>query len=721
MINKTSIKYNDVNNRNLKLVNYAQNAQRNILKKNPLVYNKIVMLFAILTFCGTISAEVKLPAIISDHMLLEKSANTAIWGKADPGEKITVTLNNCVATTKTDTTGRWQLTLNLKDSPTGPFEMKVKGKNEITIKDVVVGEVWLAAGQSNMQFVLQHELTSAEEIPKSANTFLRHFKIQNIASLDPLDDCRGKWIIAGPKTSGKFTAVGYFFAKTLNKKLNTPVGIINASWGGTSSEGWTSTEALCSAPDYKEKVEEKITASKAYPALKDAYVLNFGKWLKETNRTDRPTGNIQTFAGEDIDISSWVKVKIPGSIAGEGLPVSGAIWIRREIQIPAKSAKRSLFIRPIGGEINGFESVYWNGKLIKQTTFLDFPGIPFPRRYRIPANIVKQGINVLAIRVFAPVGKPKMGGRSMIAGRQRVDGEWLGKAEFTFPTLEPDMLAKVPPPPPFPTLVQGVPGSLFNGMINPILPYTIKGVIWYQGEANATRAEQYRRSFPLLINDWRKKKQQADMPFYFCQLTSWKPKKKQPSNSFWAELREAQTMALKLPNTGMAVTIDRGEANCVHPLNKKDIGERLAKIALARDYNIKTPYSGPIYKSVKFESGKAIISLSHTDGGLVAKKLLPTYNLYLNYKKVAPLLANSPGSELEGFAICGKDKKWSWANAKIDGNNVVVWSDKVPEPIAVRYGWADNPTVNLYNGAGFPASPFRTDQFRELSLGRKFR
>ena len=680
------------------------------------------MLGILYTIIATsVQANVRLPAIISDHMVLQKGPATAIWGTADSGEKITVRLKDCVATAQADKNGRWHLTLNLKDFAQGPFEMKVKGDNEITIKDVVVGEVWLASGQSNMQFILKSELTSSEEIPKSANKFLRHFKIKNVASLDLLEDCEGKWIIADPKTSWKFTAAGYFFAKMLNKKLNTPVGIINATWGGTSVEAWTSTKALCTMPEFKKSVERKVTAAKAYPALKDAYVPDFGKWLKETNRMDRPTDNIEIFAGENIDSSSWVKVQIPGSVSGEGLPIAGAIWIRREIQIPAKNAKKTIFIRPIGGEINGFESVYWNGKLIKQVTFRNFPGVPYPRRYRIHSSAVKQGKNILAIRIFAPVGKPKVGKRAMIAGKQHIEGEWLAKTEFAFPTLDPTMLAKVPPFPPFPTLLQGIPGSLFNGMINPILPYTIKGVIWYQGEGNATRAVQYRTAFPLLIKDWREQWNRPDMPFYFCQLANHKPKQTKPAESYWAELREAQSMTIKLPNTGMAVLIDLGESNSVHPLNKKDVGERLAKIALCRDYNIKAPYSGPIFKEISFENGKARISFSHTDGGLVAKPLPSTYNVYLSHKKVAPLVRNSPDSELEGFAICGKDKKWMWANAKIDGDKVVVWSDKVPKPIAVRYGWANNPTVNLYNGADLPASPFRTDKFRELSINRKFR
>jgi sialate O-acetylesterase len=688
------------------------------------IQKKYILIFILSVFLNiSVQADVKLPAIISDHMVLQKSPATAIWGTADPGEKITVSLNGNVASVQADKNGRWHLTMNLKDSTHGPFNMKIKGKTEITVKDVIVGEVWLASGQSNMQFILKGELTAAKEIPKSANEFIRHFKIQNIASLDPLEDCKGKWVIADPKTSWEFTAVGYFFAKMIHNKVKTPVGLINASWGGTHSESWTSVDALCALPEFKNSVKQKITAAKAYSPLKETFDISFNKWLVENKRMDRPSENIPSFTGESVDTSSWTRIKIPGPISGEGLPEAGVIWIRHDIDISEKNANKTLFIRPVAGEINGFESVYWNGKLIKQITFREFPGTPYYRRYRIQADAVKKGKNILAIRIYAPVGKPKVGGRVILAGQQHIEEDWLAKAEFSFPTLDKAELAKIPPPPPFPTLKQGNPGSLFNGMINPIVPYTIKGVIWYQGEGNATRAVQYQTAFPLLIKDWREQWNRPNMPFYFCQLANYKPKQKKPTDSYWAELREAQAMTLKLPDTAMAVLIDLGESNSVHPLNKKDVGERLAKIALTRNYNMKLPYSGPIHDAVSFENGKVRISFTHTDGGLIAKRLTSTYNVSLGHKNnnvSASVVRNSPDSELEGFAICGKDKKWIWANAKINGNAVIVWSDKIPEPIAVRYGWADNPIVNLYNGAGLPASPFRTDKFGELSRNRKF-
>lgn len=307
-----------------------------------------------------------------------------------------------------------------------------------------------------------------------------------------------------------------------------------------------------------------------------------------------------------------------------------------------------------------------------------------------------------------------------MAGSLGLAGEWLAKAEYEFPVLDAKILAAAPQPPAIAPGALSCPSSIFNGMIAPILSYAIRGVIWYQGENNCRRAYQYRTTFPLLISDWRKQWKLGDFPFYFCQLANHLGKKPTPTDSTWAELRDAQSAALKLPNTGQAVTIDVGESSDIHPRNKKDVGERLALIALARDYGKNVPYSGPVFDSLKIEGNKAILTFRYTEGGLIAKPLAATYDVLSRTGQTAPLVRNSPNSPLEGFAICGDDKKWVWADAKIEGNTVVVTSDKVAAPIAVRYAWADNPTCNLYNGANLPASPFRTDDFHPITLEAKY-
>jgi sialate O-acetylesterase len=332
---------------------------------------------------------------------------------------------------------------------------------------------------------------------------------------------------------------------------------------------------------------------------------------------------------------------------------------------------------------------------------------------------VKAGKNVLAVRIFAPTALPvlKVAPKSLTVN---LDSHWKVKAEFELPALAADQLSAVPQPASGADEPQKVPSSLFNGMVNPVIPYAIRGALWYQGEANAGRAFQYRTALPLLITDWRKRWNEGDFPFYICQLANFMAKKAEPGDSAWAELRDAQSSALSLPNTGRAVLIDLGEAGDIHPRHKREVGERLAKIALARDYKIAEPYSGPAIEGSAVEGGKIRVKFGHTDGGLVAAALPATYIVKSVTGETAPLVRNSPNSEVEGFAICGADHNWVWAEAKIDGNSVVVWSDKVAAPVAVRYAWADNPTCNLANGAGLPAAPFRTDDFPAVTQGQKY-
>ncbi|TSA37416.1 MAG: sialate O-acetylesterase [Verrucomicrobiaceae bacterium] len=493
-----------------------------------LVFPCVAMIIAMLP--GVAWAEVKLPAIISDHMVLKKGLGIRIWGKEDPGVTVTVTLGDNSTKTVAGPDGRWSALLDLSAAKAGPFDLTVEGKNKVVVHDVLVGEVWLASGQSNMAFFLEKQTGSAEEIASPANPALRQFQVTRAEPPQPAEDGQGTWTVASPETSGKFSAVGYFFQKQLNKELGIPVGIISTGIGGSACEAWISPQSIETDPHLKQAREASIQAR--------------------------------------------------------------------------LTATKAIF-------------------------------------------------------------------------RSRTE-----------------------------------PSCLFNGMIHPLVSYTINGVIWYQGETNVPRAWQYRSAFPMLIKDWRTQWNQPDLPFYFCQLANFKPKLATPDESADAELRESQSLALNLPNTGQAVLIDIGEAGDIHPKNKKDVGDRLARIALANCHGKKIPFSGPVYQSMKIEGGKIRLMFAHTDGGLVAKPLPATYDVKTDAGVTAPLVRNSPKSALEGFAICGADHKWVWADAKIDGGSVVVWSDQVPQPVAVRYAWASNPTCNLYNGAGLPASPFRTDDER---------
>jgi sialate O-acetylesterase len=662
-------------------------------------------------------ADISLPAIISDHMVLEKTESVPLWGKADPGEKITVTLAGQSSTTTAGPDGKWTVSLNLSDIGQGPFEMTFEGNNKITIADVVVGEVWLASGQSNMQWELSRTANAAPEIANSANPLLRHFEVKRITADEPAHELEGAWQVASPETSGSFSAVGYYFAKKLQSELQVPVGVINSSWGGTPAEAWTSPEAIATNPDLQAastRLQEEVAN---FPGLRETYIKDFAAWLKSNNREDKPVADASQFAAPDLSADGWTTIRVPGKITGPDLPKAGAIWLRKEITISGEQSNPLELNLPL----RGFDSVYWNGNLLHQTSYADYPDYITPRRsgpFNIPPKDIKPGTNVLAIRIYQPAepaeftGEPKAGPRSL-------SGDWLAKAEFELPTLTDEKIASIPKPPAPATRPQNIPTFLYNSMIHPLLPYAISGVIWYQGESNSSRAEQYRTTFPLLINDWRARWGREDLPFYFCQLANYKAKTSDFPNSDWAELRESQALTLSLPHTGQAVLIDTGEARDIHPINKKDAGERLARIALANDYGKSIPYSGPVYDKLILEGNKAILSFTHTDGGLVAAGLPETYDVNNLANEKAPLVRNSPNSQLEGFAICGEDRKWGWADATIDGDTVVVSSQKVPNPIAVRYAWADNPTCNLYNGAGLPASPFRTDDFPLSTAGKK--
>ena len=662
---------------------------------------------------GSALADVTLPTIFSEHMVLEKTAKVPVWGKADPGEKITVTLADQTASATAGEDGKWTLNLDLKDSGPGPFEMTVKGKNEIKIADVVVGEVWVASGQSNMEWAVKNTTDAEAEIAKSANPMLRQFLVKKNAIPAPTDQMEGSWVIAGPGTTPGFTAVGYFFGKSLQKELNVPVGLINTSWGGTPSEAWTSTEALNTVPALKDSTERLLKDASTYSQRLKDYVEKLTAWLKANGRDDKKS-DPAAFAGLDASKDGWTAVNLPGAITGPGLPNNGVVWLRRDIEFKTKPQED---LKLTFGGIDGFEAFYRNGQLIKELPYDNILSAGARRTYTVPASAIKVGNNVAALRIFSPIVPAAV--KSLPAQFDGQTSKWMAKAEQTFPALAANAEAAPTAPGNLPT-PQNTSSYLFNGMINPVIPYAIKGAIWYQGESNAGRAFQYRTAFPLMITDWRTRWQQGDFPFYFVQLANYQVKESKPAESGWAELREAQSLTLKLPNTGQAVIIDIGESGDIHPRNKKDVGERLAKIALARDYGKDLVYSGPVYQSMKVEDGKVRLTFDHLGGGLVAHPVPEKYDVNSGKKQTAPLVRNSPNSELEGFSICGEDKQWVWADAKIDGDSVVVWSDKVPKPVAVRYGWANNPNTNLYNKAGLPTSPFRTDDFPAATLNGKY-
>jgi sialate O-acetylesterase len=668
---------------------------------------------------AAVLANVSLPTILSDHAVLQKTSKVPIWGKADPGEKVTVHLGDSKEQTRTPASGKWRVNLDLHDKAQGPHELVVEGKNKIVVKDVLVGEVWLCSGQSNMEFTLDKTDHGKEDIASSANPLLRHFKVKGVSSLAPKDDVEGQWVLASPETAGHFTAVGYLFGRKLQQTLQQPVGLINATWGGSPCEAWTSREALNTNASLKDTTDWSFEEEISLPEKVRAFQKQYTAWESKYHRQDNPPANIREYLKPAEESQEWKKVTLPGNFALQGLPDTGAVWLQFKVLIPSEKSGQNVDL--ILGSIRGFEVVYWNGEKIGETT----TAMPYKqtRKYKVDAERVKTGVNVLAMRVFTPDTGAAIEGttRSFRAGQFSLSGEWMARTEFTFPALSEIGRTACPVQPRNIPGHQFLPSHLYNGMIQPLIPYAIRGVVWYQGEANGDRAWQYRTAFPLMINDWRTRWSQGDFPFYFCQLANYRPKKDAPQESTWAELREAQTSALSLKHTGQAILIDIGEEGDVHPRNKRDAAERLASVALANTYGVKIPFSGPIYQSFAIEKNQVRIRFTQTDGGLVAKPLPASYTpRTLAPETVVPLKRNTPKSELEGFAICGKDRQWKWANARIENDTVVVSSPEVPAPLAVRYAWADNPTCNLYNKAGLPAVPFRTDDFPPLTFHNIF-
>ncbi|MGD2175303.1 MAG: sialate O-acetylesterase [Candidatus Brocadiaceae bacterium] len=506
-----------------------------------------LVLIASLLAAPSALAELKLPAVISDGMVLQRDMRVPIWGTADPGQQVTVTVRDQRISATAGPDGRWVLQLKpLK--PGGPFSMTVSGGNIITVSDVLVGDVWVCSGQSNMAWALQNTTNAQQDIAAANHPRIRLFKVKNVVGDKPLHDTEATWQASTPETARAFSAVGYFFGRDLHRELHVPIGLIGTYWGGTPAEAWTSRATLEANPELHAPLDRWDEVLANYPKAKANYDQRLAQWQENAPK-----------------------------LRAEGKPV--------------------------------------------------------PRRPRAPRG----------------PGSPH------------------------------------------------APGGLFNGMISPLLPYAIKGAIWYQGESNAGRAYQYRKIFPAMIRDWRRNWGQGAFPFMWVQLPNFREYKAEPGDSDWAELREAQLMTLALPNTAMAIIIELGEARDIHPKNKAPVGRRLALAALGTVYGEDIVHSGPIYKSMTVEGRRARLRFRHIGGGLVAKG----------------------GPRLRGFTVAAADRTFYHASAHIDGNTVVVSSAAVRNPVAVRYAWADNPVCNLYNAAGLPAAPFRTDDWRGITAGKR--
>jgi sialate O-acetylesterase len=632
-------------------------------------------------------AEVRLPALISDGMVLQQKAPVRIWGWAAEGEKVTVALRGQSLTAQTRA-GQWSVVLKPLDAG-GPFELNVTGQNRIVVKDVFVGEVWVCSGQSNMEFPLARAFEAQAEIAAAADPGLRMFTVgRQVADSPQSDVAGGSWEAASPESRPHFSAVGYYFGRALRAARKVPVGLIHSSWGGTPAEAWTSRSALTAWG-----MPETAFAALAPPsaAAKATYERELAAWVA----AGRPQGNFEdpgvlasakAWASPQTESRDWQVMPVPGAWeqVGPQLQVDGGIWFRREVNLPKQWAGRALDLHL--GAIDDFDTTYFNGVQVGATGSETPNYWQAQRHYQIPASAVRAGRAVLAVRIWDHVGDGGFTGPASemwiapagapASERLALGGEWRFQAEQTRPTM------------PSPAgLNQNLPTVLYNGMIAPLLPYTIQGATWYQGESNAGRAGQYRSLLASMIRNWRTDWREPDFPFLIVQLAPYQAIQTEPAESSWAALREAQVqVAHDLPNVGVSVITDVGEEADIHPIRKRPVGERLALAARKIAYREPIVASGPSFRSATIADGKIVVSFDNVGKGLQAH-----------------------GAHLTGFAIAGADEKFVNADASIVKDRVVVSSPRVPSPRYVRLGWADFPVLNLWNVDGLPATPFRTD------------
>lgn len=684
----------------------------------------VVMLGA----CGSISAPDKMAGtftvhkVYGDHMVLQCDRPIRISGTAAPGESVKVTIgdNSAYATAGDD--GEWTAELPAMKAGMQPYSVVVTGKEGtpgVSFEDVLIGEVWLASGQSNMEMPVYsgrqfwNSANGKAEVAAADHPGIRLYNTNQRRSVSPgveQKEIAGPgWVVCSPETVGPFSALGYYFARQLHKDLNVPVGVINSSWGGTPIQSWISEAGYRSADRAGElaKIESARTPSKEQEekiaALKKKAKIAFDAWEKRFYAFDpAATAAAQAWKNPDFDDSGWQSEEMPSSPAAD---FDGIFWYRRTVTVPAEWAGKELTLSL--GAIDDCDETFFNGEKVGATGTSTPNYWSVPRVYKIPGKLVKAGANTIAVRVADMYSNGGMAGPEPLFylqlgndknDRIRLNGAWKYKVEFKIDTQK---LGTRPTPPNDLSLTQNhpyFPATLYNSMIAPWTVYPIRGVIWYQGESNAGAYEEYMKLHPLLIQDWRNKWNNPEMPFLFIQLAAFerhspsKPgpadfwKNRQPSDSSWPKLREVQTATLAIPNTGMAVAIDVGNPFDIHPADKQTLGYRLGKEAERICYGSREISAGPLYERMTVEGNKVRLFFKNTGSGLVARDGAPT-----------------------SFAIAGKDGNFVWADAKIDGNTVLVWSDKVKEPVEVRYAWAGYPgNANLYNKEGFPASPFRT-------------
>ena len=645
----------------------------------------ICMAVALWGCTGVLQAKVVLPSVFTDNMVLQQKTDITFYGDATKNKQLTVKTgwNGKEYHTEADGQGKWSLKIPTPAAG-GPYEITFSDGKKLQLKNVMIGEVWFCSGQSNMEMpvagwgkVMNYE----QEIAEAAYPAIRLFQVKKNTSLAPLKEVEstlGGWQECSSATVPEFSALAYFYARALWKELNVPIGVIDCTWGGTPAEAWTSHETLRQVMGFREEMDKLERLGFDPNRMEQAYSEERAHWQSLFTEKDKGMENGKLcWTAPSLSEEDWQTISLPGYWEGKGLKdFDGIIWFRRSLEIPAEWAGKPLTLRL--GMIDDEDITYFNGVEIARGA-----GYMTPRTYTIPAKLVKAGKAVLAVRVSDFGGEGGIHGKAeelyVEADGKRISlaGDWKYRIGLS--------LKGFPPAPVSPIQSSSYPTVLFNAMVKPWTAFPIKGVIWYQGEANVGRSEQYGDLFPALITDWRRQ-WRSDFPFYFVQLANFMESKEIQPDSEWAALREAQTKALKLDQVGMAVTIDIGLADDIHPKNKQEVGRRLALLALAGSYGKNVSSSAPVFQNYIIKGDKMELDFGQKQDGFKIKD-----------------------TTLKGFTIAGPDRVFYSAEAMVQNGKIIVSSPKVSVPLAARYGWADNPDCNLYGENGLPVAPFRTD------------
>lgn len=640
------------------------------------IFKQVALLFVLLSTFSTYST-VKIPRLVSDGMVLQRDSKVNVWGWANPSERVTLEMDGKLYHTITDANGKWKINI-APHKAGGPYTMVINGDNQVKIQNILFGDVWLCSGQSNMELPIYRVKPLYEkEIETATNDEIRFFTVpQKYNFKEPqIDFNTGSWQSVSPKSVLNFSAVAYFFATELYGKYRIPIGIINASLGGSPAQAWLSEEALKLFPNYLAEAY-KFRNDSLIKEIESSDTKRSNQWYSEANRKDR--GLKEGWKQKEYDTRSWQEMQVPGYWSDTEIGnVNGVVWFQKEFSISKENSGKSAFLNM--GRIVDADSVYINGKFVGNITY-QYP----PRWYNVPADLLVEGANTITVRVVSNSGK---GGfvldkpYELKVGETTIDlkGVWKMKLGCEMSAL------------PSQTFIRWKPMGLYNAMIAPLNNYSKKGILWYQGESNTGDPKEYEQLLPALIGNWREKFKQPKIPFLFVQLPNFMETKPLPSESNWALFREMQAKSLALPNTSMAVAIDAGDWNDIHPMNKKVIGVRLARLAQQKVYHDKNVNAvSPLYQSIKIVGSRIEVSFIGDTNGL----------------KI-----NSE-NQLHCIAIAGKDKKFVWAKCEIKNGKLLVWSETVANPIAVRYAWADNPKGPfLSDRFGNIVAPFRSDNW----------